>query len=428
MLLAAAPVLRVSRDTEVRYRPDSELHYLTGLREPGVVAVLRPGADEPFVLFVRKRDPEAEQWAGARLGPEAAAEASGADAAHPLDELEERLPDLLAPVRTVHFRLGSDARVQALLLRSLGDARTKGSRKGTHPRTVVDPGEVLDELRLRKGAEEVERIRRAAGITVAGFRDAWAEIRPGAGEWEVEAALLSGFRRRGGDGAAFPPIVGSGANACVLHYEENRRRIEEGDLVLIDAGAAVDLYAGDVTRTVPASGRFTEEQRAVYDVVRDALRIGIETAAPGTEVGEVHERVRRRLTEGLVELGVLDGDVDDLVEEEAYKLYFPHQTSHWLGMDVHDPADYGREGKSRVLEPGMVLTVEPGLYFPPVEAGDAGNGGPDWEDDPAGRYRCIGVRLEDDVLVTEDGPESLTGSLPVDADEVAGLVGGGTEE
>ncbi len=413
MVLPAAPLVRSSRDSDYPYRPDSELFYLTGVTEPEAVAVLRGHADEErFVLFVRERDPEAELWAGPRLGPEGAAERFGADAVFPVSALEEKLPELLLGSDGLFYRLdGRLPRVEALVLRVLARARARGPREGTGPRSVTDPGEVLDDMRLVKEPGELERMRRAAQVSADSVRDALARTRPGMGEWEVEALVDGGFRGRGGDGPGYETIVAAGSHACVLHYVKNRGRIGEGDLVLLDAGAAVGLYTGDITRTYPASGRFSPEQRAVYDVVEAARAASVAAVRPGASVEDVHRAALDVLVAGLVELGVLSGEPAALVEEEAYKPFYPHRTSHWLGLDVHDPGDYARSGRSRALEPGMVLTIEPGLYFAPQ--GPAGEG----------PFSGIGVRVEDDVAVTADGGENLTAALPTAAEAVAALVG-----
>lgn len=426
LLLPGADVLHRSRDTQFPFRPDSELFYLTGCAEPRVVALFRDAQEEEgLTLFVPRRDPETELWSGPRLGPEEARERFAAEASYPLDELEERLPDLLKPASRIFFRLGAHPRVEPLVIRALAHARGRGARKGEGPRSVWDPGMILDELRLRKEPEEVDRIRRAAGITVEAFREAMGAAGPGEGEWAVEAALEAGFRRRGARGPAFPTIVGSGPNACVLHYEDNARRMEEGELVLLDGGAEVGLYAGDVTRTFPVAGGFDTAQRAVYEVVREAHEAALAAVHPGATTAQVHRAAVQALTRGLVDLEVLSGDVDALVEEEAYKPFFPHQTSHWLGLDVHDVGDYAVAGTARLLEPGMVLTVEPGLYFRPssVEGSPDSSASPAASPDSPGPFRGIGVRLEDDVLVTESGAENLTAPLPVDAEEMVELVG-----
>lgn len=411
LVLPAAPVHYRSRDTEYRYRPDSELYYLTGLTEPGSVAVLRGGERESFILFVRERDAEGELWGGERLGQERARELTGADLVHPTFELEAKLPELLAVPRTIHYRLGAEPRTDLLVRDALARGRARGPRKGTGPRGITDPGEVLDDLRLIKDADEVALIRRAAEITVAGFRAALSAVAPGLGEWELEAVLDGTFRRAGADGAGYDTIVGSGPRACVLHYVANSQRVGAGDLVLVDAGAAVGLYHADITRTFPASGAFTGEQRAVYEVVESARRAAVAAAQPGGTIGAVQDAAVSVMAAGLVELGVLDGDPDDLVAKEGHKPFYPHQTCHWLGLDVHDPGDYARAGQARVLEPGMVFTVEPGLYFQPGGEG------------AAARFAGIGIRVEDDLLVTADRCENLTNDLPTAADRIAELVG-----
>ena len=417
LVLPAASAVLKSRDTEHRYRADSELFYLTGVVEPDALAVLRPGGDNgSFVLFVRPRDDEAELWSGERLGLEGARELFGADQIYDVGEIDKRVPHLLAGAERVYFRLGSASRVERLVAQALGTARLRGARKGLGPRSVVDPGEILDPMRLVKDADEVDRMRRAASITVDAFRDLAVAIEPGVGEWELEAALDSGFRRRGAWGPAYPTIVGSGPNACVLHYVSNDRTLSGGDLVLVDAGAELDLYAADITRTFPTAGRFSDTQRALYDVVLRANRRAIDAVQPGTTVAQVHREARDELIEGLLELRILEGGKEDVLEDESYKSFFPHQTSHWLGLDVHDVGDYARGGESRVLEPGMVLTVEPGLYFVPNTVDDS-------HPVPAD-YAGIGIRIEDDVLVTADGHDVLTSSLPVEIAEIEELVGG----
>ena len=435
LVLPAAPAAHKSRDTQRRYRADSELFYLTGVVEPEALAVLRPGGDNgDFVIFIRPRDEEAERWSGQRLGPDGARDVYGADQVYSVGELEKRLPHLLAGAEKVHFRLGSGSRVEQLVVEALGTARLRGARKGLGPRSVVDPGEMLDPMRLVKDPEELDRMRRAASVTVDAFRDLAAAIRPGVGEWELEAALDAGLRKRGAWGPAYPTIIGSGPNACVLHYASNDRTVEGGDLVLVDAGAELDLYAADITRTFPASGRFSDRQRSIYDVVLRANRRAVEAVRPGTTVAQVHREARDGLIEGLLELGILEGAQEDVLEGETHNPFFPHQTSHWLGLDVHD---YSCGSESRVLEPGMVLTVEPGLYFPPGAAGvsqresEGGDGSSQGGDNLAADsdgvladYLGMGVRIEDDVLVTADGHEVLTASLPVRAEEIEALLGG----
>lgn len=411
MVLPAAPVRYRSRDTEYPYRPDSELYYLTGLTEPEAVAVLSGGDGAPFTLFVRGRDETAELWSGPRLGTEEAADRYGADAAHPLSELEARLPKLLGAGSRIYARLGGGSATERFVVEALRQARARGARAGTGPRAVVDPGEILDDLRVVKDDHEVACIRRACAATVEGHRAAAAAVDAGVGEWVVEAEINAAFRRSGGAGPAFETIVGSGPNACVLHYVTNRGTLEAGDMVLVDAGAEVGMYAGDITRTLPVSGSFSSEQRAVYGVVEAAREAAMAAAVPGGRFEDVHAAAVASLTDGLLELGVLAGSRDEALEEAAYKPFFPHQTSHWLGLDVHDVGDYAGGGVSRELVPGMVLTVEPGLYFRPgLVGGEA--------------FEGLGVRIEDDILITEDGAENLTADLPTAPDEVEAWVGG----
>ena len=398
-----------------RYRPDSDLFYLTGVTEPGAVAVLRPdGEDGDFVLFVLPRNSEEERWSRERFGPERAREIFGADATYSSDGLPEHLPKLLAEADELYFRLGTESPEQGLVMDMLQTARLRGARKGVGPRGIIDPGRLLDPMRLIKNPEELERMRRAATITVEAFTQMLRAVRPGVGEWELEGILDGAFRQKGAGGPAYPTIVGSGPNACVLHYVDNDRAAREGDLVLVDAGAEVDLYGSDVTRTLPVSGSFTAPQRTIYDLVLEAHDRAIECVRPGVSVESIHHAALDVLVEGLITLGVIEGDRAEVIESEAHKPYFPHQTSHWLGLDVHDVGDYASSGVPRALEPGMVLTVEPGLYFQ----------GPFERAGVAEKYVGLGIRIEDDVVVTAEGHEVLTAGLPVSVDEIEPLVGG----
>ena len=412
LLLPASPVRYRSRDTEYRYRPDSELFYLTGATEPEALAVLCPGGEEQFVLFVRERDSEAELWSGERVGTDRARELYGADVVYPISDLDVRLADLVSGSRSIYYRWGAGQHTDELVLAALARGRVRGPRRGSGPRAVVDPGELLDELRMIKDDEEVQHIRRAASITVEAFRQVLATAAPGVGEWELEAVMEGAFRRAGADGAGYQTIVGGGKNACVLHYVQNRCALSDGDLVLVDAGAEVSLYNADITRTAPVSGRFTSEQRAVYEVVEAARAAAVAMARPGATIGSVHQAAVTVIAEGLVELGVLAGAPETLAGTDKHKPFFPHQTSHWLGLDVHDPGDYAQGDQSRTLVPGMVFTVEPGLYFRPGSEGGAE------------RFSGIGVRLEDDLLVTPTGCENLTSALPTSVDSVLDLLGG----
>lgn len=405
MLLPAAPVRVRSRDSTYRYRPDSELFYLTGVSEPEAVALLRPGADHPFTLFVRERDEEAERWTGPRLGPEAAGERFGADACHSTAELPERLPALLRGAETVYLRPEADPLLDRIAMGEIERARLRGGRQSGGPRGLIDPGVVLDEMRLRKDDAEIARIRTAATVTAEAFHEVLPSVVVGMGEWEVEARIEAAFRSRRASGPAFSTIAASGAHATVLHYEENDDTLVDGSLLLVDAGAEVEMYCGDVTRTIPVAGSFRPEQRTLYRIVEEAHAAALQRVAPGESVGALHRAAVERLAEGLIDVGLLEGPLDAAIEGRSYRRFFPHQTSHWLGLDVHDVGRYRVGDEERVLEPGMVLTVEPGLYIPE-----------DAED--AGTFRGIGIRLEDDLLVTESGAENLTASLPLGIDDV----------
>lgn len=417
-LLFGAPERLRNGDAEYRYRPSSDVLYLTGWADPHCAVLLRPGAEQPFVMFVQPRDREMEVWTGRRLGPEGARELYGADAAYPIDELATRLPELLLGSRTLHYRFAEDAERDRMLVGALAKARKLARRNLLDvPDAFVDPARLLHEQRLRKTPEELAILRHAAAITREAHLRAMAITAPGVAEYELEGEIEGTFRRRGGTGAGYTTIVGGGANATVLHYIANDQPLQDGDLVCVDAGCEFRYYTADVTRTWPVNGRFTEAQRALYGAVLAAQKAAIEACRPGVTFKEVHDLTTRLLTESMVRLGLLPGDADDEavidehIEKGRQKRYFPHGTSHWLGLDVHDVGAYSGGGQSRALEPGMVLTVEPGLYVQP-----------DDEDAPAD-LRGIGIRIEDDVLVTEAGPEVLTTGIPKEVDEVEAAVG-----
>jgi Xaa-Pro aminopeptidase len=406
LVLFAAPSQIRNNDVEHEWRQDSDFRYLTGFDEPDSVLVLRGGAEPTFALFVRPRDPEREVWDGPRAGEVGAREEYGADVAYPIGELGERLPELLSNLTGVHYRVGRQRGNDDVIFRALDGVRRLARRGVGCPHTLTDPGFVLHELRLRKDAAEIERMERAAAITGEGHREAMARVSPGMFEYEAEAVLRAAFRRAGSERHAYAPIVGSGPNATVLHYVKNDRRMQAGELLLIDAGCEYDYYASDVTRTFPVSGTFTSEQRAVYEVVLAAELAAIQAVRPSATLEEVHAVAVRVISEGLVTLGVLTDPVDKIVADELYKPWFMHKTSHWLGMDVHDVGLYHQGGKPRPLEEGMVTTVEPGLYF---SASD--------ERVPAG-LRGIGVRIEDDVLTTAGEPRVLTAAIPKTVDAI----------
>jgi Xaa-Pro aminopeptidase len=411
VLLFGAPHPLRNGDTEYRYRPDSDVWWLTGWEDPEVVVFLRPG-EEPLTLFVQPKDREREVWTGIRPGIEGARRDFGADAAFDLADLDKELPRLLAGVGTLHYGFGRDAENDRVVLGAIERAR-RAARKTwlSVPETFHAPTRLLHELRLRKLPDELAVMREAARITGEAHRAAMAAGRPGRNEREIEAIVDFTFRDRGGDGPGYPSIVAAGNNANVLHYVKNRDPLREGDLLLLDAGCEYACYTADVTRTFPISGRFTEPQRRVYEHVLAAQEAGIAEARAGRPFRAMHEATVRRLTGAMVDLGLLKGDVDELIEKETFKKYYMHGTGHWLGIDVHDAGMYARGGQSRPLEPGMVVTVEPGLY---IAADD--------ESAPAD-LRGIGIRIEDDVLVTEEGPDILTKDTPKTVEEVEAACG-----
>jgi len=397
----ATPVATRNHDVEHPYRADSDLFWLTGFEEPEAVAVLS-SVGKPLTLFVRPRDREKEIWTGRRAGVDGAKSAFGADQAFTIDELEKELPGLLGTARTLYYRLGAvDPAFDARIARILQTLRMRARGGMAAPARIEDPGQIVHEMRLRKSAEELRALRKAVDLTRKAHLAAMAAGRPGSHEYELQALLEREFRGGGGRGWGYYPIVAAGANATVLHYNDNADPVRESDLVLIDAGAEADLYTADVTRTFPASGRFTAAQRAAYSLVLSAADHAIAAARPGTTLDALHEGAVRVLTEGMVKLGLLSGDVDQLIKDSSYRRYYMHRTSHWLGLDVHDAGDYrGPDGAPRRLEPGMVFTVEPGLYVAP-------------DDDKAPpELRGIGIRIEDDILVTEGGHENLTAAIP----------------
>jgi Xaa-Pro aminopeptidase len=381
--------------------------YLTGFVEPDTTLVLRPGAEtERVVMFVRPRDPELETWDGRRAGLDGAKERYGADAAYPVSELPTRLWDLIGNFEELHYGLGNDPEMDQLIATAIAKLRRSEKKGKRPPHAVIDPRVVLHELRLHKRPEELAALRKAAAISSDAHILAMAAGRPGAFEHELEALINYTFRHRGSPGPGYTTIVGAGENATILHYIENRCAIADGDLVLIDAGCEYDYYTADITRTWPANGKFTPPQRKVYELVLAVQKSAIELVKPGATIDGIHDHCVRALTAGMIELGLLAGTVDERIEDKTYRRFYMHGTSHWLGLDVHDVGAYTRDGKSRPLEPGMVLTIEPGLYI----AADAA-------DVPA-ELRGIGIRIEDDLLVTESGHEVLTAACPKELEAI----------
>ncbi len=403
----SAPLAVRNHDVEHPYRQDSDLYYLTGFDEPESVLVLTNQHDEHrAVMFVRPRMRDREIWDGPRAGVEGAVERFGADAAYPISELSKRLPDYLGNVERLLYHVGENREADDTLFQCLNLLRRGGRRGVTAPQTIVDPSVYVHEMRLRKSAAELETMRTAAGITHDAHVAAMKLASPGTHEYELDAELLHLFRARGSERPAYESIVGSGPNATILHYRAGARTMADGELVLIDAGCEYDYYASDVTRTFPVNGRFSDEQRALYDIVLAAQKDAIAAVEPGVTLESIHDGAVRRITEGLVDVGLLSGAVDTLIEEKKYQAFYMHRTSHWLGMDVHDVGRYYVDGKHRPLEPGFVLTVEPGIYV----ATDA--------EDVDERWRGIGIRIEDDVVVTEAGHEVLTDAIPKEIDDV----------
>lgn len=405
-LLFAPPEASLGWDLHYRYRPDPDLYYLTGFPEPGAVAVL--DADRRrFTLFVRPKDRERETWEGRRAGPEGARRDFGAAAAFPISEFAKRLPGLIRRHDTLFHPLGQNATADRQVTDLLARFRREARNPKRGPVAVKDPTEILHEMRLVKEPEEVRAMERAAAIAARAHRDAMALAAPGRWEYEIEAAIDRRFRKEGASGPSYPSIVASGRNATVLHYNENRARIAVGDLVLVDAGCEFGGYASDITRTFPASGRFSRPQRRLYDAVLAAQKVAIGKAVAGLRFAQIHDAAREVLLDALLDLGLLRGRRAVLKKKKAAQRFCLHNTSHWLGLDVHDRGRYlDEEGKSRPLVAGMVLTVEPGLYVRPDEK------------NVPKEYLGLGIRIEDDVLVTEGEPRVLTGGAPKEPEEL----------
>ena len=412
LVLPAAPERIRSRDTHYPYRQDSDLWYLTGFNEPEAVLVLVPGRKHgEAILFCRERDPEREGWDGPRSGPEGAVERFGLDDAYPIDDLDEILPGLLEGRTRVYYHFGRDTEFDLKLIGWLNRVRAQVRAGAQPPHEFLELGHLLDELRLFKSPAELKLMQRAADISVLAHEAAMRAAAPGVREYELQAEVERVFRMHDAV-PAYASIVGTGANACVLHYIANNAQSKEGELVLLDAGAEFRGYAADITRTFPVGGRFSPEQRALHDLVDAAQAAALAQARPGMPFEAGHAAAVHTLTEGLLRLGLLKGSLEKAVASGEYRRYYRHKTGHWLGLDVHDVGDYRIDGESRLLEPGMVFTIEPGLYVP---ANDAS---------VAARWRGIGIRTEDDVLVTKDGHRVLTAKLARSADAIEALMAG----
>ncbi len=404
MVVATAPEVPRNRDTHYPYRHDSYFYWLTGFNEPEAVVVLVGGAEPRHILFCRERDEEREIWDGFRYGPEAAREIFAFDEAHPYDALDAELPTLLENQPRLAYVIGREPAWDSRVMGWLNAVRGKARSGARAPHEMVDARVWLDEMRLVKDGHELALMRRAAEISTRAHGLAMRATRPGRHEYEIEAELLCAFRSGGAEAPAYTSIVASGPNACVLHYVFNNKPLRDGDLLLIDAAAEFGSYAADITRTFPVNGRFSAAQKDAYEVVLAAQAAAIAEVRPGRRWNDPHEAAVRVLTQGMVDLGLLQGEVDGLIESEAYRRFYMHRTGHWLGMDVHDAGDYKLHGEWRPLLPGMTLTVEPGIYIRPA-------------DDVPEAFWNIGIRIEDDVAVTESGCEVLT-SPPKTVEEI----------
>ena len=407
-IISSARETTRSNDTHYRFRQDSDFYYLTGFEEPEAIAVIAPGHKEhPYTLFVRPRDPEREVWDGRRAGVEGAQTKYGASAAFAVTEFNEKLNEVLNGVTNLYYRIGNgNPDLDETIITQIRRMRAMGRRGISPPQAIIDTGSILHEMRLIKSDEEIEIMQRAADIAAEGHREAMKAARPGMMEYEIEALIEYVFRRSGAAAPAYTSIVGGGANATILHYVNNDARLRDGDLLLIDAGAEYRGYASDITRTFPVNGRFTDAQREIYELVLESQVACIEMSRPGVSIDELHQRSVEILTEGMVRLGLLKGETAKLIEEEKYKQFYMHRLGHFLGMDVHDVGRYHVSDESRRVEPGMVMTIEPGLYI-----------APETKDIP-GKYLGIGVRIEDDVLITRDGHRVLSDKAPKQVEEI----------
>lgn len=409
-VLPNAPVANRNRDVDYPYRSDSNFHYLTGFDEPESVLVLIPGREHgEYILFCRERDLEKEIWDGYRAGQDGAINNFGADDSYPISDLDDILPGLLEDKEKVYYTMGNQPSFDQHMVSWLNHLR-QASRSGKHsPTEIIELEHCLNELRLFKSSQEIKAMKQAAKASVQAHIRAMQFTKPGKWEYEVEAEIIHEFMKHGCRSPAYPSIVGGGENGCILHYIENNAKLKNNDLLLIDAGAEYECYAGDITRTFPINGKFSPAQAALYQVVLDAQKAAIAAVKPGNHWNQPHEVAVEVLTQGLVDLGILKGDVAQLIEDAAYREFYMHRTGHWLGMDVHDVGDYKVGGEWRLLEPGMVLTVEPGLYIRDQAHVDK-------------KWHFTGIRIEDDVLVTKDGCEVLTEAAPKEIDEIEALM------
>jgi Xaa-Pro aminopeptidase len=408
-----------SHDTNYRYRQNSDFFYLTGFEEPDAIAVITPSKDKKVTMFVRPRDPEREIWDGYRAGVEGAMRDYSADQAFPITDFDEKLPEILDGPDVLYYAFGhSTPEMDQKIIRQLTLMRETNRRPLEPPATIVDPTTILHEMRVFKNEEEVEIMQRAADIAAEAHVEAMKAVRPGMKEYEVEALIEAVFRRQGALGPSYTSIIGSGANATVLHYITNQDTLKDGDLLLVDAGAEYKGYASDITRTFPINGKFSQAQREIYDLVLQTQKSCVDMVRPGVRLEDLKTHSVQMLTEGMVELGLLKGEPEQLIQEKKYMQFYMHNLGHFLGIDVHDAGRYYFNGESRPAEPGMVMTIEPGLYISP----DTSRIPEGFNQDIPKQYLGIGVRIEDDVLVTENGARVLTDKVPKDADEIEALM------
>jgi Xaa-Pro aminopeptidase len=408
-VIPTAPERIRNRDSHYPFRFDSYFHYLTGFPEPEAVLVVVAGDSPRSLLFCREKDAEREIWDGFRYGPEAAKARFGVDESHPIGKLDELMPMLMGNQPALFHAIGADSAWDARVTGWLNHVRARAREGVSAPDRICDVRSLLDEMRLRKGEEEIALIKEAGRIAAAAHLRAMRYVRPGMSENEIEAEFLHEFRRQGAQAPSYSPIVASGANACVLHYVRNDAPLRDGDLLLVDAGCELDGYASDITRTFPISGRFSPAQREVYDLVLAAQSAALEEVKPHRAWDRPHEAAVRVLAQGFLDLGLLQGSLDQVLESGDYKRFYMHRTGHWLGLDVHDAGDYKRDGTWRLLEAGMVLTVEPGCYIRHAE-------------NVPERFWNIGVRIEDDVVVTSAGCEVLTSGAPKDPGQIEAVM------
>jgi Xaa-Pro aminopeptidase len=409
-IIPAAREATRSNDTHFRFRQDSDFFYLTGFEEPEAIAVIKPGETHEYVLFVRPRDPEREIWDGRRAGVNGAKSEFGAHESFPVEEFDAKLADILNDAETLYYRLGVQRDLDDKIVREIARMRSL-NRKPVHPpATIIDPATIIHELRVIKSPDELELMQKAADIAAEAHCEAMKAVRPGMREYEVEAIIEQIFRRHGAAGPAYTSIVGAGANATVLHYINNDGELREGELLLVDAGAEYKGYASDITRTFPINGRYSQAQRDIYDLVLKAQMACVELVRPGVTHDQLKQHSIEVLTEGMVELGLLQGEPEQLIKDKKYEKFYMHGLGHMLGIDVHDVGRYYYGKESRALEPGVVMTVEPGIYI-----------APDTEGVPE-KYLGIGVRIEDDVLCTNNGPRVLTNKVPKHAEEIEQLM------